>query len=163
MTTTNPADLANESSKLFTRRRAVAGAAGALIALPAAIAFGAPFRLQDDDHDGNATPSGAAQASPSASPAAATPAGATPAGTSDTEVTIQDFAFDPPEIEVAVGTTVTWTNQDGVAHTATGVDGVFDTGTLLEGESGSHTFDTTGTFRYVCIFHADMEGSVVVV
>lgn len=77
-------------------------------------------------------------------------------------VTIRDFAFEPPEIEVAVGTTITWTNEDGVAHTATNTDGIFDTGTILAGESGSHTFDAAGRFDYVCILHADMAGVVVV-
>ena len=96
-----------------------------------------------------------------ATPEAATPA-ASPAAGSGAEVTIRGFAFEPPEIEVAAGTTVTWTNEDQVPHTATGADGIFDTGTIEQGQSGSHTFGSAGRFNYACAFHPDMTGVVVV-
>ncbi|HEV2127068.1 MAG TPA: cupredoxin domain-containing protein [Thermomicrobiales bacterium] len=100
----------------------------------------------------------ATSASPEASPAAATPA----AAGGEAAVTIVDFSFDPAEIEVAVGTTVTWTNEDSVPHTATAEDGTFDTGALNQGESGSHTFDTPGEYPYICSFHPNMHGVVIV-
>jgi plastocyanin len=94
----------------------------------------------------------------------ATPDAATPAAGDATEVTIRDFAYEPAEIEIASGTTVTWTNEDGVPHTATDADGAFDTGTIDgDGGTGRHTFDTPGSFRYICAFHPNMEGLVVVV
>ena len=96
-----------------------------------------------------------------ASPEAATPA-ATPAAGADAEVTIVNFAFEPAEIEVAAGTTVTWTNEDQISHTATSAEGVFDTGTLGEGESGSYTFDTAGRYGYFCEIHPGMTGVVIV-
>lgn len=103
--------------------------------------------------------SDAASASPEATPEAATPA----AGDA-TEVTIRDFAYEPAEIEITAGTTVTWTNEDTVPHTATDADGAFDTGTIDGGGgTGSHTFDTPGSFRYICAFHPNMEALVVVV
>ena len=77
-------------------------------------------------------------------------------------VTIHNFAFGPSSIVVNVGDTVTWTNQDGVAHTATARDGSFDTGNIGPSRSGSHTFTTAGTFAYVCSIHPFMHGTVVV-
>jgi plastocyanin len=75
-------------------------------------------------------------------------------------VTIANFAFDPATLTIEVGTTVTWTNQDSAAHTATG--DTFDTGELAQGESGSVTFDTEGTFDYICSIHPNMTGTIVV-
>ena len=96
-----------------------------------------------------------------ATPEAATPA-ASPAAGSDTAVAIVNFAFEPAELEVTAGTTVTWTNEDQISHTATSDDGVFDTGTLGQGESGSYTFDTAGRFGYFCEIHPGMTGVVIV-
>ena len=77
-------------------------------------------------------------------------------------VEIRDFAFSPRTAEIRVGDTVSWTNRDSVAHTATARNGSFDTGLLGEGESGSIRFTTAGTYRYVCTPHPDMTGTVVV-
>ena len=73
-------------------------------------------------------------------------------------VEIHQFKFAPAEIEVAAGTTVTFTNLDLVPHTATG-DG-FDTGTLKKGESKEITFSEAGDFPYLCTFHRHMKGRV---
>jgi plastocyanin len=82
-----------------------------------------------------------------------------------TDVLIQDFAFDPPHIQVSVGDTVTWTQgTDGAPHTATADDESFDTGNLTdEGESGDTTFDEAGVFPYFCAIHPEMRGQVTVV
>ncbi len=77
-------------------------------------------------------------------------------------VAIRDFAFSPGTVEIRVGDTVTWTNRDSVAHTATARNGSFDTGLLAEGESGSVRFTAAGTYRYLCTPHPDMTGTVVV-
>jgi plastocyanin len=77
-------------------------------------------------------------------------------------VEIAGFAFGPPELSVAAGTTVTWTNADSFDHTATGRDGVFDSGELAQGQSFSFTFDTAGTFAYICNIHPSMSGTVTV-
>jgi hypothetical protein len=55
---------------------------------------------------------------------------------------------------------VTWSNEDPTPHTATG--GAFDTGNLGTGASATVTFDTAGTFDYVCTIHPQMAGTVVV-
>ena len=75
-------------------------------------------------------------------------------------VTIKDFDFAPASVTVNQGDTVTWTNQGPTGHSATG-DG-FDTGIMDAGQSGSHTFDTAGTFSYICTPHPNMKGTVIV-
>lgn len=109
-----------------------------------------------DVRDASGQVPGTAEASPSASPAA------TPEATGTAEVTIVDFAFDPAELTVAAGTTVTWANADSVPHTATAEDGSFDTSTIDGGASASHTFATPGTYPYICAFHPNMTGTITV-
>jgi plastocyanin len=43
-------------------------------------------------------------------------------------VNIHDHAFDPAQLNVAPGMTVTWVNGDTEAHTATADNGLFDSG-----------------------------------
>jgi len=74
-------------------------------------------------------------------------------------VEILQFKFAPAKIEIAAGTTVTFTNRDLVPHTATGGEG-FDTGTLKKGESKAITFSEPGDFPYLCTFHRHMKGRV---
>src|SRR5215217_7350866 len=79
-------------------------------------------------------------------------------------VNIKNFAFNPPNVTVAPGTTVTWVNNDQTAHTATATDpaGAFDSGTLQPGQSYSFTFDKPGTYAYHCNIHPDMTATVTV-
>lgn len=71
-------------------------------------------------------------------------------------------AFAPDEADVAVGTTVTWTNNDVVTHTSTSNNGVWSSGNVGPGGQFSFTFTTAGTFSYHCSIHPGMVGSVVV-
>ncbi|MDX6587018.1 MAG: hypothetical protein QOI31_1491 [Solirubrobacterales bacterium] len=82
-------------------------------------------------------------------------------GTGDS-VEIADFEFGPEEITVPAGTTITFTNEDSAAHTATADDSSFDTEELGKGDSAEETFDEPGTYTYYCRFHVVMKGSVVV-
>lgn len=77
-------------------------------------------------------------------------------------VEIADFAFGPAEITIATGGTVTWTNTDNQAHTATSA-GNFDTGSIDPDGTASVTFDEPGTFTYICSFHPFMTATVTVV
>ncbi len=77
-------------------------------------------------------------------------------------VEIQDYAFNPPNLTVKAGTTVTFVNKDAVGHSATADDGSFDTGVMIQNESGTVTFDTPGTFGYHCTPHPNMKGTVIV-
>jgi plastocyanin len=101
--------------------------------------------------------------SPAASTAAseAAPSEAPAAGGGDA-VTIQNFAFGPASLSVAAGTTVTWTNSDSAAHTATADDGTFDSSTIASGATFSQAFDTAGTFAYHCSLHPNMTGTIEV-
>jgi plastocyanin len=77
-------------------------------------------------------------------------------------VDIVDFSYSPDPLDVAVGTTVTWTNQDSAAHTATSDDGgaTFQSDSMDQGVSFSFTFDEAGTFAYHCEFHPNMTGTI---
>ena len=78
------------------------------------------------------------------------------------EVWIQDFAFSPSSITVSVNTTITWTNKDAVAHTATSNNGVFDSGSISDGGTYSYHFTTPGTYAYLCTPHPHMTGTIIV-
>ncbi|MCU1397982.1 MAG: plastocyanin [Acidimicrobiales bacterium] len=88
-------------------------------------------------------------------------AGSTAPATGGSAVSIKDFKFDAVDLTVAKGTTVTWTNGDKQAHTATS-SGNFDTGSIAAGATGTATFDTAGTFAYICSFHPFMKGTITV-
>jgi plastocyanin len=77
-------------------------------------------------------------------------------------VSIAGFAFQPGSLEVAAGTTVTWTNDDPAPHTVTAADGSFDSGTLASGATFSQVFDAAGTFAYACAIHPTMTGTIIV-
>jgi plastocyanin len=82
-------------------------------------------------------------------------------------VNIYMMAFTPANITVAVGSTVVWTNNDGITHTVTsddqGVDAnVFDSGNIAAGSKYSRVFSTAGVFAYHCTLHPEMKGTVTV-
>src|SRR4051794_12209088 len=77
-------------------------------------------------------------------------------------VSISGFAFQPPTLNVAVGTTVQWVNHDTAAHTASSNTGAFDSGVLNQNGSYSFTFNQAGTFSYHCAIHPYMTGQIVV-
>jgi plastocyanin len=79
-----------------------------------------------------------------------------------TTATIRQFAFQPSNIEVGVGSTVSWTNDDATQHSVTSASGSFDSGLFGQGGEFSHTFDTVGTYEYFCMRHPSMRGSVTV-
>ncbi len=75
-------------------------------------------------------------------------------------VVIKDFKFQPAEMTIQKGDTITWINQDSARHNAAGDS--FDTGLLGKGESSTLTFDEAGTFDYICTPHPYMKGKVIV-
>jgi len=79
-----------------------------------------------------------------------------------TKVTMaKSYVFEPTAIEIEAGASVTWTNEDNFTHTVQ-VDGQ-DDHKVERGESVSLTFDTPGTYHYVCTLHSqDMDGEVIV-
>ena len=83
-------------------------------------------------------------------------------------VSMQNISFEPADVTVAKGATVTWTNDDSVAHDVTKSSGPgkdFKSGAaggMGSGDTFEHTFDTAGRFEYVCTVHPGMEGTVTV-
>ncbi len=75
-------------------------------------------------------------------------------------VLIQSYTFQPAEITIQKGETVTWINQDSVDHTVTGTS--FDSGLLSKGKVFKQTLNETGTFDYHCTSHPSMKGKVIV-
>lgn len=75
---------------------------------------------------------------------------------------IAGLQFPQPVLEVAVGTTVEWKNDDPVPHTVTGDDGSFDSGMIEGGQTWRYTFTTPGTYAYHCTPHPFMKATVVV-
>jgi plastocyanin len=78
----------------------------------------------------------------------------------DIQIDIKEFMYSPKELTVAVGTKVTWVNDDQVPHTVAEVNKVFRSGALDTGDSFSYTFLIPGTFEYFCVLHPQMIGSV---
>jgi plastocyanin len=75
-------------------------------------------------------------------------------------------SYVPSPLQLRVGQTVNWLNEDSIEHTAT-LQGVFDTGrispTSAHSENGDQvTFRTAGTFTYHCTIHPSMVGTIVV-
>jgi plastocyanin len=146
-------------------------AAGAIIAIDLTakqpIAFD-PAILDTSKCPGGIPTTPAATTAPATTPAAtAEPAmTAQPSGkgaTGSEVVQIQNFAFNPKTVEIPVGTTVTWTNLDTVAHTATGTtDASFNSGNLNQNQSFSYTFAKAGSYPYVCLYHSQMTGTIEV-
>src|SRR5215218_8101580 len=91
-----------------------------------------------------------------------------PAASAQDEMTvsIQDFFFDPDQLSVAPGTTVTWVNEGEAPHTVTSTDGKeLDSATLQPGDTYSFTFkedDAGETYAYQCTIHPEMTASVTV-
>lgn len=77
-------------------------------------------------------------------------------------VRMQGTAFVERIDTVAVGGTVTWRNDDPVAHNTTSDDDLWSSGTMQNGDSFKHTFDEAGSFPYSCTLHAGMTGTIVV-
>ena len=84
--------------------------------------------------------------------------------TSTNKVSIANMAFSPADITVKKGTTVTWTNNDSVAHDIEETDGKKGpaSGTLQSGQTYSFTYNETGSFNYHCSIHPSMTGAVTV-
>lgn len=93
-----------------------------------------------------------------------------------TTVSTSLLSFMPATLTVKVGTTVTWTDTDSIAHTVT--TGTFVLGSdglrtsehpdglinmpLSRGNNISFTFTKPGTYVYYCSIHKGMSGQIVV-
>ena len=76
-------------------------------------------------------------------------------------IDMKSVDFVPAGVTVRVGDTLEWENSDIVAHTATSKEAGFDVNVLPKGK-GSTVVKTAGTFSYICRYHPNMKGQVVV-
>jgi FtsP/CotA-like multicopper oxidase with cupredoxin domain/plastocyanin len=74
--------------------------------------------------------------------------------------------FVPKVMNINVGDTVTWKNNDGTTHTASKTSGPgpnFDTGNIASSSTSAPvTFNTAGTMAYRCNIHTNMTGTIQV-
>jgi len=85
-----------------------------------------------------------------------------PARAAEIEVKIENFTFNPQQITVKAGDTVTWINHDDIPHTVTSKTLKFRSKAMDTADKFSFTFATPGTFPYFCSLHPHMTGSIVV-
>ena len=95
----------------------------------------------------------------------------------DASVSTALLAFDPSEVRIKTGQTVSWIGGDNITHVL--VEGTYDVGAdglrtketddqafslklTKKGQQVSHTYDKAGTFTYFCTIHKGMNGTVVV-
>ena len=83
-----------------------------------------------------------------------------PSGKTHT-ILIKGFQFVPDRLQVEMGDTVTWKNQDIVPHTATAKK-VFDSKQIVAGGSWSYTVKQKGNIPYICTFHPTMKAELIV-
>jgi len=117
----------------------------------------------DDEEDG-----GGSSASPPAETAAEKPPADSGPAKGAVEVGMEGIAFKPDAVTVKKGGTVTWTNNESVAHDVTKEDGPGpdfssgDPGGMDEGDTFEQKFNVPGEISYVCTVHPNMTGTVTV-
>src|SRR5215204_4846235 len=160
------------------------------LSVASSIAISAPYYAsaqgvtgQGGGYATNATMTGAGNATNATMAGAGNATNATATGTSGantgTSVSIvsgssslTDTAYQPNPIQVSVGNTVTWTNNDSQPHTVTSgsngqPDNKFNSSPnfsplLNPGQTFSFTFTQAGTYPYFCMLHPNMVGTVSV-
>jgi plastocyanin len=84
------------------------------------------------------------------------------------QVGMKNIQFEPADVTIKAGETVTWTNDEAVAHDVKGSDkGVNfssgEAGGMNQDDKFTFTFEKAGTYDYVCRVHAPgMAGTVTV-
>src|ERR1700742_1056870 len=86
---------------------------------------------------------------------AAAPLSSTRARAEDTAVNIDNSTFEPKDITVKIGTTVTWKNRDDIPHTVVSA-GKFRSKTMDTENSFTFTFTAAGDYKYFCSLHPHM-------
>jgi plastocyanin len=142
------------------------------LSLASSIAISVPYYASAQEVTGqaggnatNATMAGAGNATN------ATMAGAGNATTSVSmgpgSSTLTTDAFSPNPIQVSVGSTVTWTNNDSVIHTVNSgtsptQSGLFSSPIMNPQDTFEYTFTEAGEVPYFCMLHPNMVGTVSV-
>ena len=78
-------------------------------------------------------------------------------------VHIKDLKYEPKELKIKAGETVTWVNDDDKDHTIVSDDGSFDSSdNLSRGEKYKFTFKKKGKYAYHCKYHPREKGVIIV-
>ena len=80
----------------------------------------------------------------------------------DTVIKIENFTFNPPEVTIKPGATVTWKNADDIPHSVVEDATKFRSKPLDTGETFSMTFTKAGEIGYFCGLHPHMKGKIIV-
>jgi plastocyanin len=83
------------------------------------------------------------------------------AGPAPHRVDMKNIAFMPPRLTIRAGDSVVWHNGDIVAHTASSQQGGLDV-VVAPGAEQTATFSRAGTVNYICRYHPNMRGEIVV-
>jgi plastocyanin len=76
------------------------------------------------------------------------------------QVDITGFQFAPARVSAALGDTVVWSNADIVPHTATALEGAWDSGTIATKGRWMYVVRQRGTVEYHCVLHPGMKGTL---
>ncbi len=139
----------------------VIAAVGVLIAISLGLIAADPGYLPEPSALSEGAPPG--QPEPPAPAVVSLPPGSGSPGCEST-----NECFIPYSLQASAGGTVTWNNDDTVAHTVTsgtldgGHDGLFDSGLFMSGASFDYVFDEAGEYDYYCMVHPWMVGKITV-
>ena len=77
---------------------------------------------------------------------------------------VEGLVYEPSQVEVPVGATMRWVNEDPADHTVTSEEGGGPLRSRVFGERGTfeYTFERPGRFRYFCEVHPFMKAIVFV-
>ncbi|GLO69095.1 amicyanin [Phaeobacter inhibens] len=78
------------------------------------------------------------------------------------DVRIKRFKFSPRQLEVSVGDTIRWTNEDLAPHTATANEFGWDTKEIIKGASAEIEVSEGMETEYFCVFHPNMKATIVI-
>ncbi|MFH2105859.1 MAG: cupredoxin domain-containing protein [Candidatus Micrarchaeota archaeon] len=78
------------------------------------------------------------------------------------QVAVKDYAYEPAEITIKTGDTITWTNKAQYPRSATDGTASFSTGTIAVGKTSSITFNKVGSYEYYSANYPNMKGKIIV-
>jgi hypothetical protein len=79
------------------------------------------------------------------------------------DISISGFAFNPNTLEIYLGDTVRWTNNDSFHRVVSDDEVSFESENLSNGDTFEHPFDAAGEFPYHCGIHSSMTAEITVV
>ncbi|HEY0330533.1 MAG TPA: cupredoxin family copper-binding protein [Rhodopseudomonas sp.] len=79
----------------------------------------------------------------------------------DAAVMIDNFTFEPAQLTIKAGSTVTWKNRDDIPHALVSV-GHFKSKVLDTDDSYAFSFTQAGSYSYFCSLHPHMTGTIKV-